>query len=160
MSILFKKNREEEIIKIEKKFVEKDVLYSFIKALSEIGDFEDFKLLFLKASEIFFEENRNIFRSLTSISNDNLNAFTDLLNCFFLNYKLGNVAIEIDEAEGELFIIHYHSPFINAFENQHNCVFLVEFYKKLFESVLNEKLNIIEESCGVDNEKCVFKITV
>ena len=159
MSILFKKSKED-VVKIEKKFVEKDVLYSFIKALSEIGDFEDYKILFLKAAEIFFEENKNIFKTLSDISADNLNILVDLLNCLFINYKLGSIEMEIDETEGELFILHSHSPFIDAFEKEKNCVFLAEFYKKLFEFILSEKLNVKEEECGVNNEKCIFKITV
>jgi len=48
MGILFKKHKNEELVKIENKFKQKDVLDSFIKALSEIGDFEDYKILFLK----------------------------------------------------------------------------------------------------------------
>jgi len=160
MGILFKKHKNEELVKIENKFKQKDVLDSFIKALSEIGDFEDYKILFLKAAEIFFNENRNIFKTLTNISGDNLNILVDLLNCLFVNYKLGNIEMEINEESGDVFIIHYHSPFIKAFEEEKNCVFLVEFYKKLFESVLNEKLNVKEEECGVNNEKCIFKITV
>ena len=39
------------------------------------------------------------------------------------------------------------------------CVFLVEFYKRLFEFVLNEKVNVEAVECGVDNEKCIFKVT-
>jgi len=158
MASLFKKNKE--TVKIKKNFVQKDVLFSFIRAVAEIGEFEDYKVLSSKAAEIFFDENKNLFKSLSNISGDNLNILVDLLNCFFVNYKLGNIEMEIDEDNGEVFITHYHSPFINAFEEQKNCVFLVLFYKKLFEYILNEKLNVKEEECGVNNEKCIFKITV
>jgi len=160
MGVLFKKNKEKELVKIEKKFNEKDVLSSFIKAIAEIGDFEDYKILSLKAAEIFFEENSNIFKSFTTISEDNLNVLVDLLNCFFATYKLGNIEIEIDENSGEMFILHYHSPFMNIFKNEGESFFLVEFYKKLFEFILDEKLNIKEEECDINNEKCIFKVTL
>jgi len=160
MASLFKKNKRKELITIEHKFEQKDVLFSFIKAVSEIGEFEDYKVLSIKAAKIFFDEHKNLFKNLSTISEDNLNMLVDLLNCFFLNYKLGNIEIEIDEDNGEVLIIHYNSPFINLFENKENCVFLVEFYKKLFEDILDETLKIEEEECGVNNEKCIFKITV
>ena len=160
MGILFKKVKEKEIIKIEKKFQQKDVLTSFIKAITEIGDFEDYKILALKAAEIFFEDNKSIFESLTTLSKDNLNILIDLINCFFAAYKLGSVEIEIDEDNGEVFIIHYASPFRNIFKNEKSCIFLVEFYKKLFEFILDEKLRVKEEECGVNNEKCIFKVSI
>jgi len=160
MGVLFKKKKEKEIVKIKKKFTEKGVLFSFIKAIYEIGDFEDYKILSIKAAEIFFEENQTIFNNLNTLSEDNLNVLIDLLNCFFSSYKLGSVEIQIDENSGDVFIIHYHSPFINMFSNETNCIFLVEFYKKLFETIIGEKLNIVEEECGINNEKCIFKITL
>ena len=160
MASLFKKNKKKELITIENKFEQKDVLFAFIKAVSEIGEFEDYKILSIKAAKIFFDEHKNLFKNLSTISEDNLNMLVDLLNCFFFNYKLGNIEIEIDEDNGEVLIIHYNSPFINLFENKENCIFLVEFYKKLFEDILDETLKIEEEECGVNNEKCIFKITV
>ena len=155
---LFKKTHEE-VIKIEKNFKEKDVLSAFIKAIVRLGDYDDYKMVSIKAADIFFEDNEGVFRSLTTISADNLNVLVDLINCFFSNYKLGSIEMKIDEIKGEVIIIHYHSPFINAIKEYKCCVFLVEFYKKLFEFVLNEKVNVEEVECGVNNEKCIFKVT-
>ena len=156
---LFKKHMEEDVVKIENKFQNKDVLTSFIKAIVDLGDYGDYKEVSLKAAELFFEYNKNIFSSLTSISADNLNVLVDLLNCFFSNYKLGSIEMKINELKGEVIITHYNSPFINAVTEYKCCVFLVEFYKIFFEFVLKEKINIEEMECGVNNEKCIFKIT-
>lgn len=155
---LFKKTTEE-IVTIEKNFEEKDVLSSFIKAIIELGDFEDYKIVSIKSADIFFEDNRGIFRSLTTISADNLNVLVDLINCFFSNYKLGSIEMKIDELRGEVIITHYNSPFVHAVKEHKSCIFLVEFYKKFFEFVLNETVNVEEIECGVNNEKCLFKIT-
>jgi len=159
MAALFKKNKVTDIVTIENKFEHKDVLSSFIKAIVKIGDYEDYKVVSIKAAELFFEDNKNIFNSLSAISADNLNTLVDLLNCFFSNYKLGNIEMQIDEIKGEVNITHYYSPFINAVKEYKCCVFLMEFYKNFFEFVLNEKVNIEEIECGINNEKCIFKIT-
>ena len=156
---LFKKHMEENVVKIENKFQNKDVLTSFIKAIVDLGDYDDYKEVSLKAAELFFEYNKNIFNSLRTISADNLNVLVDLLNCFFSNYKLGNIEMKINEIKGEVFITHYNSPFINAVTEYKCCVFLVEFYRILFKFILNEKINIEETECGINNEKCIFKIT-
>ena len=155
---LFKKTTEE-VIKIEKSFEEKDVLSSFIKAVIELGDFEDYKIVSIKSADIFFEDNKGIFRSLTAISADNLNVLVDLINCFFSNYKLGSIEMKIDEIKGEVIITHYNSPFVHAVKGYKSCIFLVEFYKKFFEFVLNESVSVEEIECRVNNEKCLFKIT-
>ena len=66
---LFKKHREEDVVKIENKFEYKDVLTSFIKAITELGDYDDYKEISIKAAELFFKYNKNIFNALTTISN-------------------------------------------------------------------------------------------
>ena len=154
-------NKPKETLKLKKhSFEDKNVLYSYLKAVLKLGDIDDYRYLSKEAATIFFEENKRIFENFHKLSNDNLEMFLDVFNCFLSKNYLGNMDMEIMEHKGEVLIEHFHSPFINIIENDVSCEFLSKLYSEVFSMLLEEKVEAKEISCGGENEKCIFKITV
>lgn len=154
-------NKSKESIKLKKSsFEDKNVLYSYLKAVLKLGDINDYKYLSKESATIFFEENRRIFENFNKLSDDNLEMFLDVLNCFLSKNHLGNIDMEISEHKGEVVIEHFYSPFANIVHDDTSCEFLSKLYSEVFSLLLQEKVEAKEIICGDENEKCIFKITI
>ncbi len=122
-----------------------------LKTVIEIGDMEDYEYLCEKSANKFFEENEKYLLTAINNNEDDFSVFTELLNYFFESFSLGNFEIVINEQEKQIKIYHYNSPF-KEFEKE---TFLKEFYKTLFQKLLEAEINIKEEK---DDEKVIFTV--